>query len=70
MYFFFLKNPENCSGTCKLGLPVLGLEQRQGLSGVSADFLKVKFPVVICPVLTLHFLTSMLLCVPHSVLFQ
>ena len=28
------------------------------------------FPVVICPVLTVYFLTCMLLCVPSSVLFQ
>ena len=34
-------------------LPVLGLQQWQVLSGVSADFLKVKFPVIICPVLTI-----------------
>ena len=40
------------------------------LSGLSADDLKVKFPVVICPVLTVYFLTYMLLCVPSSVLFQ
>ena len=40
------------------------------LSGLSAVDLKVKFPVVICPVLTVYFLTYMLLCVPSSVLFQ
>jgi len=28
-------------------------------SGVSADFLKVKFPVVICHVLTVYFITYM-----------
>ena len=42
----------------------------RSLSGLSADDLKVKFPVVICPVLTVYFLTNMLLCVPRSVLFQ
>ena len=36
--------------------------------GLPADDLKV--PVVICPVLTVYFLTDMLLCVPSSVLFQ
>ena len=36
----------------------------RSLFGVSADILKVKFPVVICPVLTVYFLTSILLCVP------
>uniref|UniRef100_A0A8C4N8F8 Muscarinic acetylcholine receptor n=1 Tax=Eptatretus burgeri TaxID=7764 RepID=A0A8C4N8F8_EPTBU len=38
--------------------------------GLLADNLKGKFPVVICPVLTVYFLTYMLLCVPSSVLFQ
>ena len=38
---------------------VLGLERRQGLSGLSADFLKVKFPVVFCPVLTVYFLKAL-----------
>ena len=38
--------------------------------GLPADVLKVKFPVVICPFLTVYFLTYMLLCVPSSVLFQ
>ena len=42
----------------------------RSLSGLSADDLKVKFPVVICPVLTVYFLTYMLLCLPSSVLFQ
>jgi len=37
---------------------------------IPADDLKVKFPVVICPILTVYFLTDMLLCVPSSVLFQ
>ena len=40
------------------------------LSGVSADFLKVKFLVVICDILTVYFLTYMFLCIPSSVLFQ
>jgi len=40
-------------------VPVLSLNQRQLLSGVSADFLKVKFPVVICHVLTVYFLTNL-----------
>ena len=53
-----------------IGLPVLGLKRRHGLSGLSADFLKVKFLVIICPVLTVYFLTYMLLCLPSSVLFQ
>ena len=39
-------------------------------SGLSAFDLKVTFPVVICPVLTVYFLTYMLLCVPRSDLFQ
>jgi len=33
----------------------------RSLSGFSADDLKVKFPVIICPVLTVYFLTYMLL---------
>jgi len=46
---------------CRLQLfPVLSLKRRQLLSGVSADFLKVNFPVVICQVLTVYFLTDML----------
>ena len=54
-----------------LGLaPVLGLARRQVSLGAPADDPKVKFPVVICPVFTVYFLTYMLLCVPSSVLFQ
>ena len=54
----------------KYGSGFLGSARRQGLSGLSADFLKVEFPVIICPVLTVYFLTDMFLCVPRSVLFQ
>ena len=47
---------------------VWGVES--SLSELPVDVLKVKFPVVICPVLTVYFLTYMLLFVPSSVLFQ
>jgi len=57
-------------GQKRYGFPVLGLERWRSPSGLSAVDLKVKFPVVICPVLTVYFLTYMLLCVPSSVLFQ
>ena len=51
--------PETLLKLYRLVLPVLGLQQRQLLSGVSAYFLNVKFPVVTCHVFTLYFLTYM-----------
>ena len=67
---FLMYNVEAHIRAKTMSLPVPGLGRREVSFGAPADVLKVKFPVVICPVLTVYFLTYMLLCVPSSVLFQ